>query len=273
MSYRDYSSGRRLSIWSENNALLMLISLNVFVFIALRFIMAVYGLSHSTEEKFYTNIFQWFAMPGDFSVFITRPWTLISSAFTQLDLFLLFSNMLWLWTYGFIFQDLTGNRSLIPLYLYGSAAGAVLYLISFAIFPEWEGIIDATYYFGATSAIMSIAIGATILSPGYRLFPMISGGIPLWVLTAIFMIIDIFYLRAKPVWFFPHAGAALVGVFFVRSLKQGKDWGDWMNRFYDWFINLFNPKKKKGIVRKMKPVKQEVYYEPLEEEPISRSSE
>lgn len=258
MSYRNFSSGKKVSFWSENNALLMLISLNVFGFIILRFLMAVYGLSHLSEEKFYTNIFQYFAMPGDFKMFITRPWTLITSSFTQLDLFLLFSNMLWLWTYGFIFQDLTGNRSIIPLYLYGAVAGAVFYLISFAVFPNWKGAVAAPFYFGATSAIISVAIGATVLSPGYRLFPMISGGIPLWVLTVVFVIIDVFYLTAKPVWFFPHLAAAGAGVFFVQALKKGKDWGDWMNQFYDWFINMFSPKKKGGIVKSMK---QEVYYD------------
>lgn len=269
MSYRNFSSGKKVSFWSENNALLMLISLNVFVFITLRFIMAVYGLSHLTEEKFYTSIFQWFAMPGDFGAFITRPWTLISSSFTQMDLFLLFSNMLWLWTYGFIFQDLTGNRSIIPLYLYGALAGAVLYLISFALFPNWKGAASASFYFGATPAIISIAIGATVLSPRYRLFPMISGGIPLWVLTVVFLIIDIFYLTAKPVWFFSHLAAAAAGIFFVLALKRGSDWGEWMNQFYDWFINMFSPKKKKSGSASMK---QEVYYDARGHRSFRRSS-
>lgn len=236
----------------------MLISFNVFVFITLRFIMAVYGLSHLSEERFYSDIFQWFAMPGDFSTFLTRPWTFLSSAFTHLELFLLLSNMLWLWTYGFIFQDLTGNRSIIPLYLYGALAGAVLYLLSFLIFPTWKGVIGSPYYFGATSALISIVIGTTVLSPGYRLFPMISGGIPLWVLTVVFSIIDVFYLTAKPAWFFSHLGAGVVGIFFVRSLRNGKDWGAWMNQFYDWLVNVFSPKKK---LISTKPKKQEVYYD------------
>ena len=258
MRYRDYSSRKGISFWSENNALLMLISLNVFGFITLRFIMAVYGLSHLSEERFYADIFQWSAMPGDFRTFITRPWTFLTSAFTQLDLFLLITNILWLWTYGFIFQDLTGNRSIIPLYLYSAVAGAILYLISFLVFPTWKGVIGAPYYFGASSAIIGLAAGTTILSPGYRLFPMISGGIPLWVLTIVFGIIDVFYLTAKPAWFFPHLGAAAIGIFFVQALRNGKDWGAWMNQFYDWLINVFSPKKK---LIGPKPRKEEVLFD------------
>lgn len=258
MRYRDYSSRKGISFWSENNALLMLISLNVFGFITLRFIMAVYGLSHLSEERFYADIFQWSAMPGDLRTFITRPWTFLSSAFTQLDLFLLITNLLWLWTYGFIFQDLTGNRSIIPLYLYSAVSGAILYLLSFLVFPNWKGVIGAPYYFGASSAIIGIAAGTTILSPGYRLFPMISGGIPLWVLTIVFGIIDVFYLTAKPAWFFPHLGAALIGIFFVQALRNGNDWGAWMNQFYDWLVNVFSPKKK---VIGPRPRKEEVFFD------------
>lgn len=269
MRYRDYSSRKGVSFWSENNALLMLISLNVFGFITLRFIMAVYGLSHLSEERFYTDIFQYFAMPGDLKTFITRPWTFLSSAFSQLDLFLLISNMLWLWTYGFIFQDLTGNRSIIPLYLYSAVAGAVLFLLSFLVFPNWKGAVGAPYYFGATSAIIGIAAGTTLLSPGYRLFPMISGGIPLWVLTAVFGIIDIFYLTAKPAWFLSHLGAAGIGLFFVHALRNGKDWGAWMNQFYDWLVHAFSPKKKNTASYRKK---EEVYFNGGEQKGFSKRS-
>jgi membrane associated rhomboid family serine protease len=269
MGYRDYSVKRRVSIWSENNALLMLIILNVFVFITLRFILAVYGLSNLREDNFYKNIFQWFAMPADFRMFITRPWTLISSGFTQMDIWMLLSNMFWLWTYGYIFQDLTGNRRIFPLYLYGTVLSAAVYLISHAIFPQLQQVAQASFYFGSMSAIIAIAIAATAFSPGYRLFPMIGGGIPLWVMTIVFCIIDIFYLTAKPVWFFPHIAAALVGFLFVQSLKSGNDWGAWMNSLYDKVVNLFSPKKK---VVARRPVKQEVFYNTRGQQPFKKTS-
>jgi membrane associated rhomboid family serine protease len=269
MGYRDYSVKRRVSIWSENNALLMLIVLNVFVYITLRFILAVYGLSGGIEANYYKQIFEWFSMPADFSTFITRPWTLISSGFTHMDFWVMLSNMFWLWTYGFIFQDLTGNRRIFPLYLYGSVISAGVYLLCYAIFPQLKNAPEAHLYFGAIGPIMSIAIGATAFAPGYRLFPMIGGGIPLWVMTVVFLIIDIFYLTSRPAWFFPHIGAALTGFLFVQSLKSGNDWGAWMNSMYDWFVNLFNPKKK-TIQRR--PVKQEVFYNTRGQQPYKKTS-
>jgi membrane associated rhomboid family serine protease len=257
MGYRDYPSGKKVSIWSEHNALMMLIILNVFAFITLRFIMAVYGLSHLSEEKFYTNIFQWFALPGEFTSFMTRPWTMISGAFTHLDFMLLLSNMLWLWTFGYIFQDLTGNRSIIPLYLYGAVVGSLGFLVSFALFKGRAMGAETTYYFGATAAIISVAVGTTVLAPGYRLFPMINGGLPIWVLTLVFLIIDVFYLTARPLWLLPHLAAALMAVAYVLALRNGRDWGNWMNQAYEWLVHLFDPKK---IERKRRRARQEVFY-------------
>jgi membrane associated rhomboid family serine protease len=269
MGYRDYSMKRKTSIWSDNNALLILIALNVFVFITLRFILAVYGLSYLKEDSFYKNIFQWFAMPGELKMFITRPWTLISSGFTQMDIWMMVGNMLWLWTFGFIFQDLTGNRRIIPLYLYSAVFAGISYLLSYAFLPQLRALIGTQFYFGAMAPIVAIAIGATAFAPKYKLFPMIGGGIPLWIMTAIFCIIDVFYLKDKSAWFFPHVTAAFVGFLFVQSLKRGSDWGRWMNNFYDWFTNLFTPKKK---VSPRRPVKQEVFYNTRGHQPFKKTT-
>lgn len=257
MGYRDYYTTRKTSIWSDNNALLMLIALNVFVYITLRFIMAVYGLSNLQEQAFYRNIFEWFAMPADAATLITRPWTLLTAGFTQLDLWLLISNMLWLWTFGFIFQDLTGNQRIIPLYIYGTVVPALVYLVCYALFPQLRGFGAAAFYFGPTASILAIAAGATTFAPGYRIFPMIGGGIPLWVLTLVFCVIDIFFLKDRSAWFLSHIAAVIMGFLFAHSLKAGRDWGEWMNQLYDWVTNLFGPKEKP---HKKRPVKQEVFY-------------
>jgi membrane associated rhomboid family serine protease len=269
MGYRDYSIRKRTSIWSDNNALLMLIALNVFVFITLKFILAVYGLSYLQEQNFYKHIFQWFSMPADLKAFVVRPWTLISSGFTQMDLWMMISNMFWLWTFGFIFQDLTGNRRIIPLYLYASVFSSLIYLLSYAAIPQMRATADTQFYFGAMAPILAIAIGATVFSPGYKLFPMIGGGIPLWVVTGVFCVIDVFYLRDKPAWFFPHIAAALFGLLFVQALKRGRDWGEWMNNLYHWFTNLFTPKKQMVPRR---PVKQEVFYNTRGHQPYKKTT-
>lgn len=269
MAYREYTSRRRTSIWSENNSLLILIALNVFGYITLRFILAVYGLSNLAEESFYRNIFQWFAMPGDPRTFMTRPWTLFTSGFTQMDLWMLIANMFWLWTFGFIFQDMAGNRRIIPLYLYGTAAAGLFYLISYAIFPQLRQTPQASFYFGAMAPTIAIAVGATVFAPGYRIFPMIGGGIPLWVVTGVFLLVDIFFLQQRPAWFFPHLAAAFTGLLFVQALKGGRDWSAWMNHLYDRFTTLFNPPPK---VQPRRQVKEQVFYNTRGQQPYKKTT-
>src|SRR5262245_52982334 len=142
MGYRDYPAQKKISLWSDNNALMMLIIINVLVFISLHFIKTIYGLSsipaEVREDAFMRNVYTWFTMPAEFDKMMTRPWTIISSIFTQLSPILLLSNLFWLWTFGYILQDLTGNGKIVPLYLYGGIIGAVTFLLAYNFIPQLE---------------------------------------------------------------------------------------------------------------------------------------
>ena len=104
---------------------------------------------------------------------------------------------------------------------------------------------------------MAIAVATTFIAPRYRIFPMLAGGIPLWIITSIYVIID---LATLPVsnhgGHIAHLAGALTGFLYMYFFQRGYDWGAWMNNFWDWFNNLFNPDKPK----KRKLVKQELFY-------------
>jgi membrane associated rhomboid family serine protease len=269
MSYRDNFRTDKTSIWKNNNALLLLIVFNVFIFITLRFSMAVYGLSNLSESLFYKHLFQWFAMPANAGMFITRPWTIITAMFAHLDVFLLISNLFWLWSYGFIFQDLTGNNRTIPLYLYGGVAGAVAILLSYNLIPSLKSTAINHFYFGATTPIIAIVAGTTFLSPKYRLFPMINGGIPLWIVTSVFSLIDLFFLTSHIDMILPHVLSAIVGLIFIQALKNGHDLGEWMNNSFHWITNIFTPKVP---VTKKQMMRQEVFYNTRGQKPFKKTA-
>jgi len=48
----------------------------------------------------------------------------------------------------------------------------------------------------------------------------------------------------------------LTGFLFIYSCQRGYDWSEWMNNFFDWVTNLFNPDKPK----KGKNIKHELFY-------------
>jgi membrane associated rhomboid family serine protease len=269
MGYRDYPTFKKTSIWNDNNALMMLIIINVLVFILLHFIKTIYGLSHVPLDEFMKNTYAWFTLPADFAKFFQRPWALITAIFTQLNTFLMLSNLFWLWTFGYILQDLVGNRKIIPLYLYGGIAGGIVFMLTYNLVPQLQPLKGSEVFFGSATSVVAIALAATVISPQYRLFPMINGGIPLWIITVVFFIIDFASMSRNPGFLFSHMASAAVGFFFGRALLKGNDWGAWMNTLYDRFTNLFNPEKKR---RKKNPVKQEVFYNTKGQQPYKKTA-
>ncbi len=88
-------------------------------------------------------------------------------------------NMLWLWTFGSILQGLSGNKRLIPVYIYGGLAGAVVFIITVNLLPGSRQYSNVFWLYGANASNMALAAAATMLAPGYRFFRNIGGGIPI----------------------------------------------------------------------------------------------
>ena len=130
MGYRDYPK-RNTSNWSASNPLIMLVIINVLFFILLHFIKSIYNFSRLPETLFMQHVHDWFVIPGRAGQFLQRPWVLFTAMFTQMNLILMVSNMFWLWTFGYILQDLIGERRVFPLYLYSGLAAVVVFLFIF----------------------------------------------------------------------------------------------------------------------------------------------
>ena len=232
------------------------------MFVMLFFIKAMFYLRYDPGQvsaHFNQSVMSWFSLPPQLSTLATRPWTLITHMFVHDDLWIVFGNMLWLWVFGYILQDLTGNRKIFPVFLYGAVAGAIGFLISYNISPGLHAQSQIGPLLGASAGIMAIAAAVTTIAPGFRIFPMLNGGIPIWILTAVYFIIDIVSIPVSNYCMYvAHATGAAVGYLFIFSFRRGYDWGSWLNNFFDWVNDLFNPDKpKKG---KGKPVKQELFY-------------
>ena len=246
--YLEYPrSKRRITLGADNNALMALLALNIIFFLLLLTIKVICYYFESDKSSFITDVLQYFAMPASLTILLQRPWTLLTQMFTHTDPLLILSNMLWLWAFGNILQQLTGNKKLIPVYIYGGLAGAVFFIAANYLIPSLRTFNNLFYLMGANAATISVAVATTTLAPDFRFFRHLRGGIPIWVLTAIYLLIDVVGItagfgKAEGI---SHLGGALAGLLFALLLKKGKDTGEWMNELYDWFMNLFNPVKKR----------------------------
>ncbi len=263
MSYYQQQNRRRLSIGQDGNALTMLIAINLIVFVILAFIKVVYYFSDGDGglASFNRNFFEWVTLPASLDKFLTRPWTLITHMFvhdTQ-SIWHIVGNLLWLWAFGYILQDLAGNRKLIPIFLYGALVGAFAYMLAYNIVPPLKVHLNAAQAYGASAGIMGIAIATATLAPNYKILTMLNGGIPIWIITVLYLVIDLVTIpEGNPGGHIAHIAGGAMGFLFMTMLLKGKDWGLWMNNFYDWMTNLFDPEKPK----KGKVIKSQLFYKP-----------
>jgi len=253
------NNNRRIPLLGqENNALTWLIIINVTVFIFLNFLKIVYFLSDIPEEFFQRQILNWFTLPADMEKLAYKPWVVFTYMFSHVGVWSLISSLLWLWSFGYILQDLAGNGKLIPIYLYGGFIGAIFFVLINNIFPVLARNVGITPdMMGAGAALMAVAVATTTLAPDYRIFPLINGGIPLWVLTLIFVAIDYATIAsASGGMAVAHLAGGTIGFTFIKQLRKGKDWGEWMIRFWHWLDDLFNPEKR----NKSSDTKEKLFY-------------
>jgi len=244
MSLLQQNSRKRISLGQDGNSLVLLIIFNVIVYILLNFVKLVYLVNNSTIGVFEAQVMSYLSVPAQPAVFATRPWTLLVYMFSHYKLLDLISSMLWLWGFGYILQDLMGNRKLIPVYIYGGLAGSIVFLLTANLVPSIRENVNSVYPLLASGpSLMAIAVATTVLAPNHRILPMLN--IPLWALTAAFFLIRLGTIESGSL---SHvaalAGGGLMGLLFVWQLQKGNDWGQWMTDVVNWADDLFNPEKK-----------------------------
>jgi len=241
---------------------MMLIAVSLILFVILVFVKALWIFNYGGDKTiaiplYYKNVVGLFAVPADLNSLSHKPWTLITHMFAQDNVWKVFSNMLWLWCFGYILQDLTGNKKTAPIFIYGALGGAIAFILAYNFLPSLKAYTPYATTFGASAGVMAVAVATTIISPGYRIFPLLKGGIPLWVLTAFYFISDFATVSISDTGTqITHIAGAFAGFLYIFFLRMGYDWGEWMNNLYDWFNNLFNPNKPS----KGKSIKEELFY-------------
>ncbi|HRB50276.1 MAG TPA: rhomboid family intramembrane serine protease [Niabella sp.] len=270
MGISDRHFEHRLSYAGRANPLIVLIAIAMIFFVSLAFFKALIYLSmpYGTDitEKFDNNVLSWLALPNEWSKAITRPWTLLTYGFTHTNFWTLLGSLIWLWCFGYILVDLTGFKKIAPVFLYGALAGGLVFLLMSGL--SSGKVAGLEYMIGGSAGVLAICTAATTISPKYKVFPMLRGGISLWILSVVYLVIDMATLPPNfPVLHISHLGGILAGFLFIFFLRNGADGSDWMNNLYDWFFNLFNPEKKQQTRNRIKST---LFYKATED-PFSKT--
>ncbi|MBN8832802.1 MAG: hypothetical protein ABS68_08685 [Niastella sp. SCN 39-18] len=266
--FRQHTKRYRYLLGDDRNALVNLIIINIIFFLLLYSIKVGYQAFEKPDSKYLTSIFEYFALPAHLSVLSERPWTIFTWMFSEATFWSFFANMVWLWCFGSLLQSISGNTKIIPVYIYGGLAGALFFIAGFYLFMNTGDQTINIFLNGANASVMAVATAVVMLTPSYRILPDIRGGVPIWVLLAIYILIDVINIHnAALPWQLSHLGGALAGVLFVILLHKGWDGSLWMNRFYHTFMNLFNPSGRGNS----KTARESLFYEKGNRNPYQKS--
>jgi membrane associated rhomboid family serine protease len=245
-----------MGIWDEikltfrnGSNLTRLIYINIVVFILLSIVAGIGFLLNNQEIS--GKALDLFSVPASFNALLLRPWTLITYMFTHKDIWHILFNMLWLYWFGRIFLEYLDERKLVAVYLLGGISGAMVYILSFNIFPAFTGVVADSVAIGASASVMAIVIAIASYVPDYTIQLFLFGRIKIkYMALAIFILTSIMDFSVNSGGKLAHIGGAFFGYFYIINLRHGHDIGKGFNRIIDFFATIFKPRKKLKVTYK-----------------------
>ena len=235
--------------FSKGSSLNKLIYINIAVFLLINFLALIGFLLKNSEisEKTINLI----SVPSSLGILLTRPWTLITYMFVHKDIWHILFNMLWFYWFGIIFLEYLDQRKLVAVYLLGGISGALVYILSFNIFPAFSGVVAESVAIGASASVMAVVIAIAAYVPDYTVQLFLLGKVKIkYLALAIFVFTSIMDFSVNSGGKLAHIGGAFFGYFYTLNLRQGRDIGKGMNRIIDFFATLFKPRRKLKVTHK-----------------------
>lgn len=242
------------SIWDDlqyslraGNMVTRLVVVNFAVFVAIKLIyLAMSLLTLGDASGLYDNMLGYLWLYADLSALAWHFWGVFTHMFLHDSFWHLVNNMMVLYIFGKIVSDLIGERRILPLYLLGGLAGALVYVVTAQFFLD-----IGSYALGASAAVMALGGAALILAPDYRVHLLLLGAVKVKYIVLILVLLDLVAIAGA----YPAGGHAAhiagfaMGCFFVFQLRDGRDWAVPVNRVFQWFGAIFSSKPKSKFQR------------------------
>tara|TARA_B100000945_G_scaffold316593_1_gene317823 strand:+ start:261 stop:1094 length:834 start_codon:yes stop_codon:yes gene_type:complete len=204
-----YISG--LSIVEKIILLNIIVYLLPFILKTLLFLFNIKGLS----------FISWFTIDANISEFILKPWSLLTYGFIHGSLSHIFWNMIILYYFGNILQNIFGEKLILNLFLSGIIAGGLTYLISYNLFPVFKGV--NSVMIGASAGVMSVLFFLAAYNPQYRI-RIIFFDIKILYIALFLFFYDIIQIPLNNSGgHIAHIGGALWGYYYSVKYNNGSD--------------------------------------------------
>lgn len=235
-----------------NIAVYLLISIaGIFTFL--------FGLDVITEQarisyaEYVCN--DYLAVPAALDRLVWRFWTPIVYMFVHFDFWHIVGNMLWLYFMGQMFLMVFDNKQLVGTYILGGLSGALLYVLSYNLFPAFRLALPLATCVGASAAVTAIVIAICVMRPNMEI--RIFGIIPMTLkwLGIIYIGFDLLQITGSNAGgHIAHLGGAIFGALFAWQYLKGKDLTKWLNNLIDKIVTILPSTSKSDGKKKMRVV-------------------
>ncbi|PUZ24569.1 Membrane associated serine protease, rhomboid family [Chitinophaga costaii] len=207
----------------QGNAVNHLLFWNILVFVVVGLVnvLAFFSGSFGMVSVFLSDKL---ALHSFYPTLLRQPWGVFTYMFTHEGLFHLFFNMLNLYWFGNLFRSFLGNQRVLPVYILGSLAGALAFVLAFNYLPTLQPFVAHATLIGASASVMCLLVSCATLTPNYEIGLLFIGSIRLkWLALAIVVLDLITIPYANPGGMFAHLGGALLGFSYIKLLQGGRD--------------------------------------------------
>ena len=176
----------------------------------------------------------WIALSSDPSIFVLKPWTLLTYAFFHDGFGHLFFNMLVLNFSGTLFLTYFTPKQFLGLYVLSAVFAGIAFVSGFYFLNLSSSIV------GASAAIMAILVATTTYYPLMNVRLLLIGNVKLWHITAVILLLDLMQFRLENTGgHISHLSGAVFGFIFIKLLQNGTDLSKIVSGFFDFLANLF----------------------------------
>tara|TARA_Y100000996_G_scaffold414986_2_gene407675 strand:- start:1961 stop:2641 length:681 start_codon:yes stop_codon:yes gene_type:complete len=179
-----------------------------------------------------------------------RPWTLLTYSFFHSGISHLFWNMLILYYSGSIFLNLFKKDTFINIYFLGVIFGGITFVISYLIFPAFNGAFPSMI--GSSAGVMAVLIFTCTYTPETEI-RLIFFNLKLKYIGIFLVAIDLVMIPyGNAGGRISHLGGALLGFLYANNLSRGIDIGLSFERLWKSIIKLFLKQRLRKVYKSKK---------------------
>jgi len=210
--------------YQRGNSVIRLIMLNVAAHLGLNILLLPFFLFGISAETYWAEVQNWLYLPADASKLLIRPWTLFSYMFLHSGIWHLLMNMLVLYWFGRLLNNLLKDRQIWGIYLSSGLSGGLFFLLSYNLFPAFYGQSSTAVIVGASAGVMGVVLAAAALTPKASMRFILIGNVQLQYVALAFVLIDLVSVSLNNSGgHLAHLGGAAMGWLFIYLLRRGRD--------------------------------------------------